>query len=488
MSATSMHKLDQQFINNAWVKSHGERRLAVTNPFEETVIAEVTAGDARDVEAAVTAAANAFEGWQALSGAERAVYLEAFAEGLTSRREALVEMSCRNNGKIRAEAEIDLDDAIGCYRYYAEQARALDARQGAVVAHDVEGYAAHSYQEPAGVVGLITPWNFPLVTSAWKVAPALAAGCTLVIKPSEVTPLPEQVMAEIALEAGLPAGVFNLLHGDGEGIGAPLTRHPRIDKISFTGSNGVGEKVMQAAACGTRGVSLELGGKSAIIVLEDADIDDAADWVMAGIYFNAGQICSATSRLLVHEAIADDLHTALASRIDALVLGDPLDADTQMGPMTSARQRDTVLGYLNVAREEGLTALRDDTHRSLPTKGYFVAPTLYTDVPVESRLWREEIFGPVLCSRRVADEAEAIRLANDSDFGLVATVVSGDARRAQQVGRRLRAGVVWYNSEQLPLVQASWGGFKRSGIGRELGPWGLAGYLEVKHIIGPVLD
>ncbi|MEP4559023.1 aldehyde dehydrogenase family protein, partial [Cobetia amphilecti] len=250
----------------------------------------------------------------------------------------------------------------------------------------------------------------------------------------------------------------------------------------------VGEKAMQAAACGTRGVSLELGGKSPIIVLDDADVEEAADWVMAGIYFNAGQICSATSRLLVHEAIADELHAALASRIDALVLGDPLDAATQMGPMTSARQRDTVLSYLNVAREEGLTALRDGTHRSLPGKGYFVAPTLYTDVPVASRLWREEIFGPVLCSRRVADEAEAIRLANDCDFGLVATVVSGDARRAQQLGRRLRAGVVWYNSEQLPLVQASWGGFKRSGIGRELGPWGLAGYLEVKHIIGPVLD
>lgn len=492
-----MQQLDQQtlgnqclhqFINNQWVKSHGERRLVVTNPYEESVIAEVTAGDPRDVDAAVEAAAIAFEGWQTLSGAERAVYLEAFAEGLTTRREALVELSVRNNGKIRAEAEIDLDDAIGCYRYYAEQARALDARQGVAVEHDVEGYAGHCYQEPAGVVGLITPWNFPLVTSAWKVAPALAAGCTLVIKPSEVTPLPEQVLAEIALEAKLPTGVFNLLHGDGEGIGGPLTRHPRIDKISFTGSNVVGEKVMQAAACGIRGVSLELGGKSPIIVLEDANIEEAADWVMAGIYFNAGQICSATSRLLVHEAVADDLHAALAKRIDALVLGDPMDAATQMGPMTSARQRDTVLNYLDVAREECLTVLRDGTHRTLPAQGYFVAPTLFTEVPLESRLWREEIFGPVLCSHTVADEAEAVRLANDSDYGLVGTVVSGDAKRARAVCRRLRTGVTWYNSEQIPLVQASWGGFKHSGIGRELGPWGLAGYLEVKHIIGPVLD
>lgn len=483
-----MQQLDQQFINNRWVRSSSERRIPVTNPYTEQVIAEVTAGDPADVDAAVHAAAGAFAAWSSLSGAERAVYLDAFADGLAQRRDTLVELSSRNNGKIRAEAEIDLADAIACYRYYAEQARALDERQGNPAEHDADGYSALCYLEPAGVVALITPWNFPLVTSAWKVAPALAAGCTVVLKPSEVTPLPEQVLAEIALEAGLPAGVFNLLNGDGKGIGEPLTRHPRIDKISFTGSNAVGERVMQAAACGIRGVSLELGGKSPIIVLEDAHVPEAADWVMAGIYFNAGQICSATSRLLVHESIADALHAALAERIDALVLGDPLNPATNMGPMTSARQRDTVQRYLKIARDEGLVAVRDASHRTLPRQGYFVAPALFIDVPLDSRLWREEIFGPVLCSHSFSDEQEAIRLANDSDFGLAATVVSGDARRAREIGRQLRAGVVWYNSEQLPLTQTSWGGFKRSGIGRELGPWGMAGYLEVKHIIGPVTD
>jgi len=242
---------------------------------------------------------------------------------------------------------------------------------------------------------------------------------------------------------------------------------------------------MRAAAEGSRGVSLELGGKSPILVLEDADIEQAADWVMAGIYFNSGQICSATSRLLVHESLAESLHTALARRIDAIRLGDPLDGDTDMGPMSSARQREIVESYLAMATEEGLIAVRDASHRQLPELGEFVAPVLYRDVPTDSRLWREEIFGPVLCSRNFSSEAEAIALANDSDFGLAATVISGDPQRAKRIGRALKAGSIWFNTEQLVLPQTGWGGFRKSGIGRELGPWGLSAYLEVKHIVGP---
>ncbi|PSJ21252.1 aldehyde dehydrogenase [Halomonas sp. ND22Bw] len=480
-----MQRLTQQFIDNHWIASRGERRLPVTDPYRQETIAEVTAGDPADVDAAVDAARRALPDWQALGGERRAAYLEAFADALVERREALMRLSSTNNGKALAETAIDLDDAIACYRYYAGQARALEARQGRLVEHGMDGIEARTYEDPAGVVGLITPWNFPLVTSAWKIAPALAAGCTVVFKPSEVTPLPEQAVAEIALEIGLPAGVLNLVHGDGEGIGAPLSAHPGIDKLSFTGSNAVGEKVMRAAAEGTRGVSLELGGKSPILVLDDAEVEAAADWVMAGIYFNSGQICSATSRLIVHASLADALHAALATRIDAIRLGDPLADDTDMGPMTSARQREAVEGYLAIAAEEGLIAVRDARHRDLPTQGEFVAPTLYRDVPVDSRLWREEIFGPVLCARSVDSDAEAIALANDSAFGLAATVISGDADRARRVGRALRAGSIWFNSEQLVLPEASWGGFGISGIGRELGPWGLAGYLEVKHLIGP---
>ncbi|WP_234286279.1 MULTISPECIES: aldehyde dehydrogenase family protein [Halomonadaceae] len=485
MKGLSMQQLDRQFIDNRWVSSRGERYLPVMNPYREETIAEVTAGHPDDVDDAVAAARRALPAWRELSGAQRAIYLEGFADGLSRRREELVRLSSTNNGKVLAEAGIDLDDAIACYRYYAGQARALDERQGRPVELETAGVEARCYHDPVGVVGLITPWNFPLVTSAWKLAPALAAGCTVVLKPSEVTPLPERVLAEIAQEVGLPAGVFNLLFGDGGGIGAPLAAHPGIDKVSFTGSNRVGEAVMHAAAERAADISLELGGKSPILVMEDADPEQAADWVMAGIYFNAGQICSATSRLIVHQAVAESLYDALAARIDALVLGDPLDKASDMGPLTSARQRENVQAYLAVAEQEGLRAVRDASHRTLPSRGYFLAPTLYRDVPAHSRLWREEIFGPVLCARSVASEEEAIMLANDSDFGLAATVVSAGRERAARIGRALQAGSVWLNSEQLVLPETGWGGFKRSGIGRELGPWGLSAYLAVKHLVGP---
>lgn len=480
-----MQHIDQHFIDNQWVESRGERWLDVIDPWHEQCLAQVTAGSAADVDAAVTAARRALPAWQALGGIRRGTMLDAFADGLETRKAALIELSSTNNGKVRAEAAIDLDDAIACYRYYAEQARALEARQNRSVDVAMPGVLAECREEPAGVVGLITPWNFPLVTSAWKSAPALAVGCTVVLKPSEVTPLPERVLAEIALEAGLPAGVFNIVYGDGEGVGVPLSRHRGLDRISFTGSNAVGEAIMREAAAGTRGVALELGGKSPILVLDDADPEQAADWIMAGLYFNAGQICSATSRLIVDNNVADAVYAALAERIDALVLGDPLDDATTMGPLSSARQRARVQHYLQCAKDEGLSAVRDADHRTLPPQGFFVAPTLYRDVPVDSRLWTEEIFGPVLCGHSVGDEEQAIALANDNEYGLAATVVSGDAQRARRVATRLDAGTVWVNTEQLVLPETGWGGMKRSGIGRELGPWGLAEYLEVKHVIGP---
>jgi betaine-aldehyde dehydrogenase len=481
----TVQHLIHQFIDNQWVESAGTRRLPVTDPYRQETLAEVTAGDPLDVEAAMAAARRALPAWQALGGERRAAYLSAFADVLASRREALMRLSSRNNGKALAETAVDLDDAIACYRYYADQAVALEARQGRLVEHGVDGVQAQTYEDPAGVVGLITPWNFPLVTSAWKIAPALAAGCTIVFKPSEVTPLPENAVAQIAEAIGLPPGVLNLVHGDGEGIGAPLTAHPGIDKFSFTGSNVVGEKVMHAAASGVRNVSLELGGKSPILVLADAGVEQAADWVMAGIFFNSGQVCSATSRLIVHADLADSLYAALGDRIDAIRLGDPLAEDTDMGPMTSARQRETVERYLAIAKAEELVAVRDTGHRELPDRGEFLAPTLYRDVPVESRLWKEEIFGPVLCGRSVESDEEAVALANDSPYGLAATVIAGDVERARKVGRQLRAGSIWFNSEQIVLPEVSWGGFGISGIGRELGPWGLSEYLQVKHLIGP---
>lgn len=476
--------LNEQFIDNAWVPSRSKTCRPVLDPYHESLLAEVTCGDPADVDLAVAAARRALPGWRATPEARRGEYLEAIAAGLETRSQALAELSSRNNGKPLVEAYQDLDDAIGCYRYYAKAAVALGQRQGTVADAGQADLEARHYWDAIGVVGLITPWNFPLVSSAWKLAPALAAGCTVVFKPSEVTPLPERILAEIVMEAGLPPGVFNLLLGDGEGIGAPLSRHPGIDKLSFTGSNAVGEAVMRAAAQGVRPVSLELGGKSPIIVTEDADLGLARDLVMAGICYNAGQMCSATSRLLVHESVADDLYAAIDAAISELHLDSPMAKGTDMGPLVSATQRERVQGYMALANEEGLCSKTPPI--ALPGCGFFVAPRLYREVPTTSRLWQEEIFGPLLCARRVADDAEAIGLANDSDFGLAATVVTGDADRAEAIARRLEAGNVWCNSDQIAPPQGSWGGMKRSGIGRELGDLGLSAYLELKRITRPL--
>ncbi|WP_355660652.1 aldehyde dehydrogenase family protein [Halomonas salifodinae] len=475
-----MHALTEQFIDNAWVASRAAARHPLIDPYREAPIGEVTAGDPADVEAAVAAARRALPGWRATPAARRGDYLDAIAVGLEKRHETLAELSSRNNGKPLAEARQDLDDAIACYRYYATRARALGERQGQRDDSGIDGLTARCYWEPIGVVGLITPWNFPLVSSAWKLAPALAAGCTVVFKPSEVTPLPERALAEIVREAGLPPGVVNLLHGDGQGIGAPLSRHPGIDKLSFTGSNPVGEAVMRAAAHGVRPVSLELGGKSPILVTEDADLARARDLVMAGICYNAGQMCSATSRLLVHERLADALYAAIDAAMGALRLGDPLATETEMGPLVNAAQRDRVRGYVALAEAEELPS--ETPALALPERGCFVAPRLYREVPTSSRLWREEIFGPLLCARRFASDEEAIALANDSDYGLAASVVSGDPARGGAIARRLEAGNVWINCDQVAPPHASWGGMKGSGIGRELGEAGLAAYLEPKRM------
>lgn len=480
-----MQRLTHQFINQAWVPSQSDQTLAVRSPVTERLIAEVTTGTPADVDAAVAAARDALPGWRGQSGAERAGKLTAIADGLTSRQAELSALSSYNNGKPKAEADQDVADAIACFRYYADQARLLDARQGEAVVTDDPDLLHRRYYEAAGVAGLITPWNFPLMTSAWKIAPALAAGCTIVFKPSEVTPLPEQVLADIMLEADLPAGVFNLVHGNGENVGAALTGHPGIDKLSFTGSNAVGEKVMQAAASGPKNLSLELGGKSPIIVTEDADLSLAVELVTAGFCFNAGQMCSATTRLLVHETIADTFYDQLTAALCNLVAGDPEHPDTTLGPLVNAAQHQRVKAYIEQADHEDLRALLARDAVPLPEQGYYIAPQVYLDVPRSSRLWQEEIFGPILCTRTFNSDEEAVDLANDSDYGLVATVVSGHSNRAAAIARRLEVGNVWCNTHQVAPPALSWGGMKRSSLGRELGPTGLASYQETRYLTEP---
>jgi betaine-aldehyde dehydrogenase len=467
-------RTDCVFVGGSFRAGAGPVREAI-NPANEDVFATFQMATSEDVGQACAQAAASFSNWRTTPVDIRAKMLRGFADGLLARKAALVTLQMRNNGKPRQEAEFDVEDARACFNYYADL-----IESGALNRPDQmlpEGMTGRQTLVPYGPAALIVPWNFPLVTTAWKLAPALAAGCTAVLKPSEFTTLAELVYGDIAQEIGLPEGVLSILPGLGD-IGAAMIAAHEIRKVSFTGSTETGSKVMAAAATRVLPVSLELGGKAPIVVLQDADIAQAAEIALAGILFNAGQMCSATARLIVAQAVADDLIAELRARLAKLRVGDPLSAEVDMGPVTTLPQRDKVQSYLRAARTEGLDCLAGgaDGHGA----GYFVEPTIYVDVPEDSRLWIEEIFGPVLCIRRVSSDEEAIRLANATEYGLVATVVGGE--RAQQIADRIEAGHIWVNVPQIIFPETSWGGFKASGIGRELGDSGLKSYCAVKHI------
>ncbi|HVG81346.1 MAG TPA: aldehyde dehydrogenase family protein [Methylomirabilota bacterium] len=468
------------FIGGAWRAPSEPETITVLNPSSGGMLTDIAGAGSSDVDAAAAAAALAFPSWRRTSGRERAGYLRAFAEGLRRRTVDLVHLQMLNSGKPRGEAETDVGDAVATFAYYAELAERLDAEQNEPVPLPDPGYAGRTRFEPVGPVGMIVPWNFPLVTSAWKMAPALAAGCTLVLKTSEYTPLIELAYGDIALEAGLPPGVLNILTGTGA-AGAALTADPRLAKLSFTGSNPVGAKVMAAAATRCVPVALELGGKSPIVVFADAPVEQAVDCILGGIFYNCGQLCSATSRLLVERSAMDAVLEALVERCRRLKVGSPFEAGTEMGPLTTKPQHRKVLAALERAKQDRLACLVGGEPVDM-SGGFFVRPTVYAEVPTENAVWREEIFGPVLAVRSFDSEAEALALANASEFGLVATVVTADADRAERVAAGIDAGHVWINSAQVIFPQTAWGGFKASGIGRELGPWGLHSYTGVKHI------
>ena len=469
------------YINGAWRAGHDV--LEVINPATEETLAQVSVGDASAVAQAVDAASAAFIGWSHSTGRERGALLRKVAQGVSEQREPLMRVQSRNSGKPLFEAGIDVDDVIATFEYYAALAEALDAEQDRAVALPSDAFSARLRREPCGVVGLIVPWNFPMVTTAWKLAPALAAGCCVVLKPSEVTPLAELQLARIIAEAGFPAGVFNLVCGTGLAVGAPLAAEPRVAKISFTGSNAVGVQVMQRAAETVKGVSLELGGKSSLLVLEDADLDLALELACGGGFFNAGQMCSATSRVLVADSLADEFLQRLTARVDGIRVADPFAEDVEMGALINHAQYQRVLAHIQRGVQDGARLLCGGERPAHLAKGYFIRPTLFTDVPLDSALWQQEIFGPVLCVRRFTTEDEAIALANDSDFGLVASVVSRNGEAAERVANALQAGMVWINAPQVIFAQTAWGGYKQSSIGRELGPWGLAAFQEIKHVI-----
>ncbi|WP_287809441.1 aldehyde dehydrogenase family protein [Pseudomonas sp.] len=475
------HTLPGLYIDGQW--AHGPEALTVINPASEQVLAHVDGADAGAVDLAVAAAQRAFAGWAKTPARTRADCLRAIANGVEARRQHLMQLQAGNNGKPLFEAGLDVDDVIATFNYYAGLADELDASRDRDVPLPTDEFTARVRREPCGVVGLIVPWNFPMVTTAWKLAPALAAGCCVVLKPSEVTPLAELELAAIIAESGLPAGVFNLVCGTGPAVGAPMAGHHGIAKLSFTGSNAVGVQVMQRAAETVKGVSLELGGKSALLVLEDADLDLAVELASGGGYFNAGQMCSATSRVLVADALYEPFVRRLKARAEAIVQGDPLAAGTEMGALVNRAQYQRVLGHIQAGIEAGATLVTGGGRPPALPVGFFVQPTVFTEVPLDSALWNQEIFGPVLCVRRFHSEAEAIERANDSDFGLVASVVSADVARAEQVANALQAGLVWINAPQVIFPQTAWGGYKQSSLGRELGPWGLQAFQEIKHVV-----
>ncbi|AZC97609.1 aldehyde dehydrogenase family protein [Pseudomonas chlororaphis] len=473
--------LNGLYIDGQW--RAGSELLPVINPSTEEPLALVAGGDRHSVEQAVTAAQAGLVHWAAASGAERGAVLRRIAAGVAEHRERLMHLQSSNNGKPQFEAAIDVDDVIATFEYYAGLAEGLDAAQDRDVPLPSDDFSARVRREPCGVVGLIVPWNFPMVTTAWKLAPALAAGCSVVLKPSEVTPLPELELAAIIAQSGLPKGVFNLVCGTGLAVGAPLAADPRVAKISFTGSNAVGVQVMQRAAETVKGVSLELGGKSSLLVLADADLELAVELACGGGFFNAGQMCSATSRVLVADELADEFLLRLKARAEAIRVADPFDPDVEMGALVNQAQYQRVLGHIECGLSVGAKLVCGGGRPADRERGFFVRPTLFTEVPLDSALWREEIFGPVLCVRSFASEAEAIALANDSEFGLVASVVGADLENAERVANALQAGLVWINAPQVIFPQTAWGGYKQSSIGRELGPWGLQAFQEIKHVV-----
>jgi len=458
--------------------------LEVIDPATGDCFALAAAATGADVDAAVAAARRAFDHgpWPRMPASERAAVLRRVAGAIRNDMEELATLEMRDNGKPLKEARGDIADAAFCFDYYAGMAEQVEAEGEAT--HDVgdERFHCRVRKEPLGVVAAITPWNFPLLMAAWKVAPALAAGCCVVLKPSELCPLTCGALAHYLHEAGLPAGAFNLLTGTGPEAGVPLSMHAGVDKLAFTGSEATGTRVMQAAAPGIRNVSLELGGKSPFIVFADCDLDKAVEWIQFGVFWNQGQICSATSRLLVERPIYEALLVRLAEAAQRIQIGPGDREGVQMGPIVSKGQLRRVLEGVERGLDEGARLVSGGCCPPHLVRGYFVQPTIFADVPLHSWIWREEVFGPVLCVRPFDTEAEAIAVANDSRFGLAGAVMSDDLERCERVAQALRAGVVWINCSQPTFTQLPWGGYKASGIGRELGRHGYEAYLEVKQI------
>jgi betaine-aldehyde dehydrogenase len=446
--------------------------LSVIEPAKETVLAELARAGVEEVDAAVARARGALPAWRALDPSARAARLRGLAGLLEDRLEELAVLEARNAGKPIGDARGEMAMVVDTFRYYAGAPERL---LGDTI--PVSGGQAWTVREPLGVVGLITPWNFPLAIASWKLAPALAAGNTVVLKPAELTPLTALRFEQIALEAGIAAGVVNVVVGPGRTCGARLVEHPDVAKIAFTGSTEVGRSIAAGAAQTIKRVTLELGGKSANVIFADADLEAAAAAAPMAVFGNAGQDCCARSRILVQETAVDRFMELLGDAVRSIAVGDPLDEATQMGPLISAQQRQTVASFLDDG--EAPVAIRGSVPEG---PGFWFAPTVLAPVPEEARVVREEVFGPIAAVLPFSDEQDAVRLANQSIYGLSGSVWTRDGARALRMTRAIETGVISVNSNTSVRVTTPFGGFKQSGYGRELGPHALDAYTELKSI------
>ena len=470
------------YIDGEWVPSSDGGTRTITCPADGTEVGVVAEATGEDVERAILAARKAFEArtWVETPAAERGDFLIRVSDALLERKDEFARAEALDTGKRLVEAEGDMDDIAACFRYFGKIA---DQSPGRLVDAGDDTVISRVVHEPVGVCGMITPWNFPLLQAAWKIAPALAAGNTFVLKPAELTPHTAILIVDVLDELGLPAGVANLVLGDGAVVGAPLSSHPEIDLVSFTGGLVTGRRIAESAAHGVKKVALELGGKNPNVVFADADFDAAVDNALNAAFTDSGLVCSAGTRLIVQDTIAERFVDEVVRRAGDIVMGGPFDEKAETGPLISKEHRDKVTDYVQRGIEAG-ARLRVGGHwgGEEHQDGFFYAPTVLDQCDRENPAVIEEGFGPVITVETFSTEAEAIETANHTEYGLAGAVWTSDAGTANRVSRRLRHGTVWINDYHPYLPQAEWGGFKSSGVGRELGPTGLEEYTEAKHI------